>query len=74
MRRHLIASSAAIAALLSAALASAQLYGWRRCSMDDHVGKLTEVVLQRFRGELQLLDSRGGEEPSVTRPTTSPGG
>ena len=46
--RDLIAAVVALAALLSAALASAQFYGWRRCSMDDHVGPLTEVVIQRW--------------------------
>jgi hypothetical protein len=48
MRRHVIPAVAAILALLSAALASAQFYGWRRCSMDEHVAPLTEVVMQRW--------------------------
>ena len=33
---------------------------WQDQSGDDRY--TTEVVLQRFRGELQLLDSRGGGE------------
>jgi hypothetical protein len=48
VRSSLIAILTGAAALLGAALASAQLYGWRRCAMDDHRPGLTEVVTQRW--------------------------
>ncbi len=48
MRSSPIAILTGAAALLGAALASAQLYGWRHCAMDDHRPGLTEVVTQRW--------------------------